>query len=212
MKKYFAECIGTFALVFCGTGAIVIDQESGGTITHLGIAITFGLIVTAMIYTFGEISGAHLNPVVTLTFSIVKLFPTRQIFPYILSQLTGAILASLLLKYLFPMNELLGGTIPAGASSQSFILELLLTFILMLVILQISQGKKEYQQLAGLIIGLVVLLEALFAGPICGASMNPFRSLAPAFVSKNLEFIWIYITAPTLGAISAGFAWKNFHK
>lgn len=208
MRKYLAEIIGTFALVFCGTGAIIINQESGGAITHVGIAITFGLIVAAMIYAVGDISGAHLNPAVTLAFWVAKEFPAKEILPYIVSQAAGAFIASLTLHYLFPANALLGSTLPSGLPMQSFVLELILTFLLMFVILHVAKGSKEQGMFAGLAIGFVVLLEAMFAGPICGASMNPIRSLAPAVVSGHLENLWIYLTAPTLGAIIAVLAWK----
>jgi len=208
MRKYLAEIIGTFALVFCGTGAIIINQESGGAITHVGIAITFGLIVTAMIYAVGDISGAHLNPAVTIAFWGAKEFPAKEILPYVGSQAIGAFLASGILKYLFPTNDLLGSTLPKGLPMQSFILELILTFILMFVILRVAKGSKEQGMFAGLAIGFVVLLEAMFAGSICGASMNPIRSLAPAIVSGHLEYLWIYLTAPVLGAFLAVLAWK----
>lgn len=208
MRKYVAEFIGTFCLVFCGTGAIVINQESAGIVTHLGIAITFGLIVTAMIYSLGNISGAHFNPAVTIAFFAAKEFPLKELLPYIGSQLLGAVGASSALHFLFPANLLLGTTLPAGSASQSFILELLLTFMLMLVILQVAKGNKEQGMFAGLIIGFVVLLEALFAGPICGASMNPARSFAPALVSGHFEFLWIYLTAPISGSLVAVLIWK----
>lgn len=203
MQKYFSEALGTFGLVFCGTGAIIINQESGGVVTHVGIAITFGLIVMAMIYALGEVSGAHLNPAVTLAFWIAGRFPVQQIAPFLTGQIIGAFIASGLLRFLFPGSEILGATLPAGTATQSFILEIVLTFLLMLVILQVSQGSKETGWFAGLAIGGVVLLEAMFAGPICGASMNPARSLAPAVVSGHLENIWIYLAAPVLGAFLA---------
>ncbi len=120
MRKYIAEFIGTFALVFCGTGAIIINHETGGIITHAGIAITFGLIVMAMIYTLGNISGCHINPAVTIAFCLAGKFPGSQILPYCISQLAGGLLASLTLHYLFPSNETLGSTIPAGSEMQSF--------------------------------------------------------------------------------------------
>ena len=208
MRKYFAEAIGTFALVFCGTGAIIINQETNGAVSHAGIAITFGLIVMAMIYALGNISGAHLNPAVSIAFVIAKRFPAKQVIPYIVSQVAGALLASLVLKMLFPSNQLLGATIPRGSVSQSFVLELLLTFFLMLVIINVATGSKEQGMFAGLAIGSTVLLEAMFAGPICGASMNPARSLAPAVVSGHLENVWIYLTATTIGAALAIPTWK----
>jgi aquaporin NIP len=208
MKKYIAELIGTFALVFCGTGAIIINQQSGGAITHMGIAITFGLVVTAMIYTIGDISGAHLNPAVTIAFWVAKEFPAKEIIPYIGSQLTGAFLASGVLKILFPTNDVLGTTLPAGSDMQSFILELIMTFILMFVILNVAKGSKEQGMFAGLAIGFTVLMEAMFGGPISGTSLNPARSLAPAIVSGHVEHVWIYLSAPVIGAVISVFVWK----
>ena len=209
MRKYLAEIIGTFALVFCGTGAIIINQESGGAITHVGIAATFGLIIAAMIYTIGDISGAHLNPAVTIAFWVAKVFPSKEIAPYIISQGIGAFLASFILHYLFPTNDTLGATLPAGTAMQSFILEVILTFILMFTIIHVAKGSKEQGMFAGIAIGSVVLLEAMFAGPICGASMNPIRSLSPAIVSGHTEHLWVYISAPILGAVVAIFAWMG---
>ena len=208
LKKCVAELIGTYALVFCGTGAIIINQESNGAVTHVGIAITFGFIVMSMIYALGNISGAHLNPAVSIAFVLAGRFSIKELLPFIVSQSVGALLASLTLRYLFPENELLGATLPAGSVSQSFILEFLLTFFLMLVIINVATGSKEQGMFAGLAIGSVVLLEAMFAGPICGASMNPARSLAPAIVSGHLEHLWIYLVATTMGAIVAIPIWK----
>jgi aquaporin NIP len=208
MRKYLAELIGTFALVFCGTGAIVINQESAGVITHAGVAVTFGLIVSAMIYALGDVSGAHLNPAVTIAFYVSKLFPAKEIVPYMISQALGAFMASITLKFLFPLNAALGATLPAGSAMQSFVLEGILTLLLMFVILQVATGSKEQGMFAGLAIGSVVLLEAMFAGPICGASMNPIRSIAPAVVSGHMEYLWIYIAAPTAGALLAVTIWS----
>lgn len=208
MRKYLAEFIGTFCLVFCGTGAIIIDQETGGSITHAGVAVVFGLIVSAMIYTLGDISGAHLNPAVTIAFWLSKYFPAKEILPYVVSQISGAIFASVTLKFLFPVNQYLGSTLPAGSAAQSFVLEIILSFILMFVIIFTAKGSKEQGLFAGLAIGSVVLLEAMFAGPICGASMNPARSMAPALISGHTEHLWIYLTAPVIGAALAIGAWK----
>src|SRR5215472_14363745 len=183
MKKLCAEALGTFALVFAGTGAIVINESSNGAVTHVGIALTFGLIILAMIYTFGDISGAHFNPAVTIGFWAARRLPGRDVAPYIVSQCAGAILASAALRLLFPENVLLGATIPAGSEVQSFVLETILTFFLMLTILNVSTGAKEKGITAGIAVGSVIALEALFAGPISGASMNPARSLAPAVFS-----------------------------
>ena len=203
MKKYLAEFIGTFALVFCGTGAVIINELKGGVVTQVGVAITFGLIVMTMIYTFGEKSGAHFNPAVTLAFAVHKVFPASQILPYIIFQLAGAIAASLVLKHLFPASQFLGATIPSGPLMQAWVLEVFLTLFLMLTILNVSERGKEKGLLAGLAVGSVVLLEAMFAGPVSGASMNPARSLAPALASGHLKEIWIYLTAPVAGSIIA---------
>jgi aquaporin NIP len=209
MKKYIAEFVGTFALVFCGTGAIIINEQTGGQVGNVGIAMSFGLIVMAMIYSFGHSSGAHFNPAVTFGFWVAKLFPAKELFPYIASQILGAYLASIILHFLFPENINLGATIPAGSNMQSFILEIILTFFLMLVIISTAHGSKEVGIMAGLAIGSVVLLEAAFAGPITGASMNPARSISPAIVSGNLSVLWIYILAPIIGAVLATFVWRT---
>jgi aquaporin Z len=198
-KKYIAEFIGTYGLVFCGTGAIIIDGISGGMITHTGVAITFGLIVMAMIYTFGEISGAHINPAVTIAFWLSGRFTGKHVIPYIISQSAGAIAASFTLLFLFPEATGLGATTPSGTVQQSFIMEVILSFFLMFVIMNVSRGSKEIGTIAGMAIGATVLLAALFAGPVSGASMNPARSLAPAIVSGQLQHLWIYIIAPAVG-------------
>ena len=201
MKRMTAETLGTFALVFAGTGAIIINEESGGVVSHVGIGLTFGLIVLAMIYTLGDISGAHINPAVTIGFWFSRRFRAAEALPYIASQCIGAVGASIVLHLLFPANVKLGATIPAGSAMQSFVLELILTAILMFVILGVSTGAREKGITAGIVVGSVIGLEALFAGPICGASMNPARSLAPALVSGNLGALWIYLVAPTVGAV-----------
>ena len=208
MNKYIAEAIGTFALVFCGTGAIIIDGVSGGALGTVGIAITFGLIVMAMIAAVGEVSGAHFNPAVTIGFWLTMRFETKQVIPYILAQTIGAFIASGILRFLFPDSLTLGETLPAGPWMQTFVLEIILTFFLMFVILNVATGSKEQGIIASIAIGATVLLEALFAGPITGASMNPIRSIAPAIVNMNLEHLWIYIVAPIIGSILAVFSWK----
>jgi len=212
MRKYIAELLGTYALVFAGTGAIIIDQETNGSVTHAGIAITFGLIVMSMIYALGNVSGAHLNPAVSIAFTVAKKFDVKLLPGYIISQLLGATLASLTLRALFPANTLLGATIPLHSDMQSFILEFILTFFLMLVIVNVATGSKEQGMFAGLAIGSVVTLEAMFAGPICGASMNPARSIAPALVSGHTEHLWVYLAAPLLGAVAAIPVWKYINK
>ena len=203
MKKHLAELLGTFTLVFAGTGAIIVNDVSGGVIGHMGIALTFGLVVMAMIHTFGDVSGSHLNPAVTLGFSVAGRFAWKEVPGYILAQIIGAVAASGVWRLLFPAHEKLGVTLPSGTATQSFILEFILTAILMLVILRVSTGAKEKGITAGIAIGGIIGLEAMFAGPICGASMNPARSLAPALVGGQMQHLWIYLTAPVLGALLA---------
>ena len=203
MKKLTAEFLGTFCLVFAGTGAMVVNDVSGGTISHVGVALTFGLIVLVMVYTLGDISGAHLNPAVTLGFCVARRLEPRLVAPYIMSQCLGAVLASLVLRVLFPQHPTLGSTLPAGSDWRSFILEFILTWILMFVILSVSVGAKEKGITAGIAVGAVIGLEALLAGPVSGASMNPARSLAPALVSFHFAGLWIYLVAPCLGALTA---------
>ncbi|MDA9992719.1 MIP family channel protein [Flavobacteriaceae bacterium] len=203
MKNYISEFIGTFAMIFCGTGAMTINEITGGDVTHVGIGITWGLIVMAMIYAFGEISGAHFNPAVSIAFAYAKKFSWKEVPKYIFFQVAGAFAASLVLMWLFPKSELLGATIPTVDVWRAFVLELILTFFLMVVIINVSTGSKEAGMMAGIAIGSVVLLEALFAGPITNASMNPARSLAPNIVSGNIKGLWLYILAPIIGALLA---------
>lgn len=203
MKQYIAELIGTFTLVFCGCGAIVTNEFSNGTVTHSGIALTFGLVVMSLIYAFGESSGAHFNPAVTIAFTYAKKFPLKEAPKYILAQCIGAILAALMLVILFPENEFLGTTLPQIDVWRVFLFEVILTFFLMLVIINVSTGSKETGIMAGIAIGGVVWFEAQFAGPITGASMNPARSIGPALISGHLEHLWLYIFAPIVGALLA---------
>ncbi len=200
MQRFAAEALGTFALVFAGTGAIVVNDVSGGAITHVGIALCFGLVVSAMIHSVGDVSGAHLNPAVTLGFWLARRFPVADVAPYIGSQLAGAVAASLLLRALFAGHPTLGATLPAGPLLQSFALEVVLTWLLMFTILSVATGAKEKGVMAGIAVGSAVALGALVGGPICGASMNPARSLAPALVAGRLEHLWLYLAAPVLGA------------
>lgn len=205
MKKYYAEIIGTFAMVFCGCGAMTINEITNGSITHVGVAITWGLIVMTMIYAFGEVSGAHFNPAVTFGFAYAKKFPWKEVPKYIIAQAIGAFIACAILLFLFPESETLGSTIPADGFEpyKAFVLELILTFFLMVVIINVSTGSKEIGTMAAIAVGSVILLEAMFAGPMTKASMNPIRSLAPALVSGNLQHLWLYLTAPFVGAFLA---------
>lgn len=212
-NKLIAEAFGTFCLVFAGCGAIAVNEVTGGAIGHAGVALTWGLIVAAMIYAVGEVSGAHINPAVTLGFWLAKQFPGAQVLPYVAAQVIGALLAGVALRLLFPTSTTLGATIPhdMGMVWQTFALEVLLTLILMFVILCVAVGSKEQGLMAGIAIGATVGLEAMFAGPISMASMNPARSLGPAVVSLNgdaLTSLWAYLVATIIGAALAVPLWR----
>jgi aquaporin Z len=202
-RKLSAEFLGTFFLVLAGTGAIAVDSVSGGVIGHVGIALTFGLVVFAMIQMFGDISGAHFNPAVTIGFAASGRFAWKSVPIYIIAQFSGAIAASGLLKLMLPSATTLGQTVPKGGIGLAFVFEFLMTAFLMATILRVSHGAREKGITAGLSIGAVVAFEALFGGPISGASMNPARSLGPAVMTWDLSTLWLYCCAPTLGALLA---------
>jgi aquaporin Z len=203
VRKYLAEAIGTFILVFVGTGSVVVNDVTAGQVSLVGIALAWGLVVSAMIYALGDVSGAHINPAVTIAFWAARRFSGKQVLPYIASQCLGAILASMLLQSLYPNQSSLGPTVPSETVLQSFILEIALTAILMFVILNVTVGAKEKGITAGLAIGGVITFEVLCGGPISGASMNPARSLGPALIAGPLESLWVYLTAPVIGAVLA---------
>jgi MIP family channel proteins len=200
-REAIAEAVGTFILVFAGTGAIMVNQLSEGAVTHLGISFVFGAVVAALIYTLGHISGAHFNPAVTLAFWVSGFFPRQHVLAYILAQSLGAVTASVtLLISLGPVANL-GATLPLNDNwLQSLVLETILTFILMFVILGSGLDRRAPIGFAGIAIGLTVGLEAACMGPITGASMNPVRSLGPALVSGLWQHHWLYWVAPILGA------------
>ncbi len=201
-RKLAAEAVGTFGLVFAGTGAVIINAETGGQIGQVGIGLTFGLIIMVMIYATGHISGAHFNPAVTLAFAIGRHFPWPVVPLYWSAQLGGGILASLLLRGMFGEIANLGATLPRGSAGQSFVLEIVLTSFLMFVITSVATDDRAVGQAAAIAIGGTVALEATFAGPISGASMNPVRSLAPALVSSTWDAQWLYVAGPLLGAVA----------
>jgi len=207
-RRAVAEGIGTFGLVFAGCGAIVVNSETGGTIGHVGIAVTFGLIIMTMIYATGHISGAHFNPAVTAAFAVSRHFPWPHVPVYWAAQLLGAVLAALFLRMLFGNASTLGSTVPSGSDSQSFALELVLTFFLMFVIISVATDVRAVGQAAAIAIGGTVGLEAMFGGPVSGASMNPARSLGPALVSGTWESQWLYLAAPLIGAISGALTYQ----
>ena len=212
MQKFsalYAEFTGTFAMVFCSTAAMAVN-ETTGAVAHEGVAITWGLIVMVMIYAFGEHSGAHFNPAVTFSFALAKRFAWKKVPSYIITQALGAIAASVAVKALIPESEIIGATIPSIPHVSAFWLELLLSFFLMLVILHISTGSKEIGPVAGVTVGSVILLEAMFAGPLTNASMNPVRSLGPALIGNHWEPMWLYLTAPFSGMALAVIIFKMF--
>ncbi|MBM7651754.1 MIP/aquaporin family protein [Neobacillus cucumis] len=210
-KKLISEFLGTYFLVFAGTGAVVIDSITK-SLTHVGVALTFGLVVMALIFTFGHLSGAHFNPAVTIGFLIHGDINKKEAIYYIISQLIAGIAASATLLCLFGNVASLGTTLPRGSWEQSFLLEFILTFFLMMVIFGSAVHGKAVKDFAGIAIGSTVGLEAMFAGPICGASMNPARSIGPAIVSGNIQCLWIYIVATILGASLAAIFYKILHE
>ncbi len=212
MMKYFYEFIGTFALVFAGTGAVVINDFSQGAVTHVGISLTFGLVVMAVIYAIGDLSGAHINPAVSIAFWCARRLAGKDAVFYVVSQFCGGLAASFCLKIFFPLHKTLGATLPFLPVGKSFLMEMILTFILMFVIIHVATGAKEKGMMAGVAVGATVCLSAMFAGPVTGASMNPARSLGPALASHHLENLWIYLSAPILGAVLAVVVWRNLNK
>jgi aquaporin Z len=203
MAPYGGEFLGTFALLFAGTGAVVINDASGGSITQVGIAITFGLIVMTMIYAVGDLSGAHLNPAVSVGFWLSGQLSLRTAVGYVVAQVAGGISASAMLRAVFPEHTTLGATLPNLAPFGAFAFEVLLTFFLMFVIIHVSVGAKEKGLMAGVAVGGMVCLSAMYGGPATGASMNPARSLAPALVAGQWRGWWIYVTAPFIGSALA---------
>ena len=202
-NQYIAEGIGTFALVFAGCGAIIVNDTYAGVLGHVGVSVVFGLIVMAMIYSVGNISGAHINPAVTIGFFFAGRLDRQVVLPYVGSQVLGAVVAAALLRLLFPEHETLGTTMPSGMVLQAFVIEVVLSFLLMFVILNVSSGHMEKGMMAGVAVGGTVALEAMIGGPVTGASMNPARSLGPALVSGHFASLWVYLTAPVLGMFMA---------
>ena len=207
-RRCLTEALGTAILVFAGTGAIVIDEISGGRVTHLGVGLTFGMTVCAVIYATGHISGAHINPAVTLGFPLAKHFPWRDVPLYWGAQLVGAIVGSAGLLALFGQTGDMGATVPAGSAMQSLGLEVALTFILMFVIMAVATDQRAVGQGAAIAIGTTVGLEAIFAGPISGASMNPARSLGPALIGEVWSAHWVYWLGPLAGAAAGALLYR----
>ncbi len=207
LRVLVAEAIGTFALVFAGCGAIMVDAKTGA-LGHVGVAFTFGLVIMAMIYAVGHVSGAHFNAAVTFAFALTRHFPWPRAVGYWGAQLTGAFAAALLLRASLGDVAHVGATLPSGSQGQSFLWELVLSGFLMFVILAVATDTRAVGEAAAIAIGGTIGLDAMFGGPISGASMNPARSIAPAVVSGDLHALWLYIAAPLLGASIGGLAYQ----
>jgi aquaporin NIP len=201
-RSLVAEAIGTFALVFAGCGAIMVDAKTGA-LGHVGVAITFGLVIMVMIYAVGHISGAHFNPAVTFAFATSRHFRWRQVPPYWAAQLVGATLAALVLRGSLGNIAHVGATLPSGSDAQAFLWEGVMTFFLMFVIMAVATDTRAVGEAAAIAIGATVGMDAMFGGPITGASMNPARSLGPAIAAADFTSIWVYLAAPILGATLA---------
>lgn len=207
LRRAVAELVGTFTLVLGGCGAIVVDRATG-QLGHVGIAASFGLVILVMIAALGHLSGAHFNPAVTFAFALNRHFSWREVPVYVTGQLAGATLGACTLRLLFGLGSGLGVTRPAGSLAQAFGTEVLLTAILMFVITSVATDTRAVGQLAALAIGGTVALDALWGGPITGASMNPARSFGPAIISGQLEGQWLYWLAPVVGASLGGFLYQ----
>ena len=207
MRALVAEAIGTFALVFAGCGAIVVDAKTGA-LGHLGVALTFGLVIMAMIYAVGHVSGAHFNPAVTFAFALSRHFPRSRALGYLAAQIVGALAAAAIVRGSLGNYAHDGATLPSGSQGQAFLWELVLSFLLMFVIMAVATDTRAVGEAAAIAVGGTVGLDAMFGGPISGASMNPARSIGPALVSGNLHALWLYIVAPICGASLAGVAYQ----
>src|SRR5579862_5767234 len=202
-----AEAVGTFALVFAGCGAIMVDAKTHA-LGHVGVAFSFGLVIMVMIYALGHISGAHFNAAVTFAFALTRHFPWSRALAYWAAQLTGAAAAAALLRGSLGNVAHVGAPLPSGSQGQAFLWELVLTSFLMLVVMAVATDTRAVGEAAAIAIGGTIALDALFGGPISGASMNPMRSMGPAFVSGDLHALWLYVTAPLVGASVGGLAYQ----
>jgi MIP family channel proteins len=207
LRSLVAEAIGTFALVFAGAGAIMVDAKTHA-LGHVGVAISFGLVIMVMIYAVGHVSGAHFNPAVSFAFALTRHFPWPRAVAYWAAQVGGAVLAAAVLRGSLGKIAHVGATLPAGSQGQSFLWEVVLTFFLMFVIMAVATDARAVGEAAAIAIGATVGLDAMFGGPISGASMNPARSLGPAFVAGDLHALWLYVMAPILGAALGALAYQ----
>ncbi|XP_027345011.1 nodulin-26-like [Abrus precatorius] len=204
-----AEGVGTYFLLFAGCASIVVNKNNDNVVTLPGISIVWGLTVMVLVYSVGHISGAHFNPAVTLAFASTRRFPLMQVPAYVAAQLLGGTLASGTLKLIFSgRHDQFSGTLPSGSNLQAFVVEFIITFFLMFVISGVATDNRAIGELAGLAIGSTILLNVMIAGPITGASMNPVRSLGPAFVHTEFRGIWIYLVSPVLGAMAGAWVYN----
>jgi aquaporin NIP len=207
VRALAAELIGTFALVFAGAGAIMVDDKTH-QLGHVGVAIAFGLVIMVMIYAVGHISGAHFNPAVSFAFALTRHFSWTRLLGYWIAQVAGALLAAAILRGSLGNRAHVGATLPAGSQAQAFLWEAVLTFFLMFVIMSVATDTRAVGEAAAIAVGGTVGLDAMFGGPVTGASMNPARSLGPALVSGDLHALWVYIVAPLVGAAVGGLAYQ----
>ncbi|GAA0184909.1 hypothetical protein Leryth_011270 [Lithospermum erythrorhizon] len=208
-QKMIAEVIGTYFLVLVGCGSVVVNKINEGSITFPGICVAFGLIIMIMIYSLGHISGAHFNPAVTIAFSLFRHFPYQQVPLYILSQLIGAIFASGTLYLLIDEKiDAFFGTVPTGSNLQSLVMEFIVSYLLMFVISGVATDSRSIGEMAGIAIGMTILLGVMVAGSISGGSMNPARSIGPAIVMLKFKGLWVYIVGPIMGTIAGGFTYN----
>ena len=203
MTASVAELLGTFALVFFGCGAIA------NGLPPTAVALAFGLVIAVMVYALGHVSGAHLNPAVSIGFAVGRHLPWSKVVTYATAQVLGATAAALVLSVTLGRGVDLGVTQPAGSDLQSFVWEAALTFFLMLVITAVATDIRAVGQAAALAIGGTVALGALVGGPVSGASMNPARSIGPALISGDFAHLWLYVTAPVVGAVGGALVYRG---
>ena len=208
-RRCFAEGLATFALVFAGCGAIVVDAQRGGALGSTGIAAAFGLVIMAMIYATGHLSGAHINPAVSVAFSASRHFPAREVAAYVPAQLAGAVAGALLLRLVWHGTPAdLGATVPSVGAGSALVYETVMTGFLMFVIMAVATDTRAIGAAAAIAIGGTIALDSLFGGGVTGASMNPARSFGPALVAGEWHDFWIYVVGPLLGALAAAFAYQ----
>jgi len=208
-RRAGAEALAAFALVFAGCGAIIANQRYHGALGSVGVSLVFGLIIMVMVYATGHLSGAHINPSVTIAFTLTRHFSPRDAIAYITAQLTGATLAALVLLGVWTDKPAhLGATVPTVAAGSAFLYEAVLTALLMFVIMAVATDTRAVGAGAAIAIGGVIGLDALFGGAVTGASMNPARSFGPALISGEWRDFWVYVAGPILGAGIGAFAYQ----